>query len=165
MMSRHLVPRGDLPNLRLFPIFLLIAVSAGCDGSGATQWKTQPGHPASVPVVTASVDTVAQKKGDSEVKRDSVAEVRKFDEAGKITRQFAENVALDRVAGNRGNRDRLTAGAIRHDKYWHTPESGGDAVLISGWSVTVWMRPATPDGFYTLFVADDGSVKDFRGAP
>gem|GEM_PF-5582769 len=106
----------------------------------------------------------APEVADSNASRDAAGEVQKFDDGRKITRQFAETVALDNVGGRTGpNRDRLTASAVRHDKYWHKPEGGGDAVLISGWSVTVWRKPATPGGHYTLFVADDGTVKDFRG--
>ena len=101
--------------LNLYPllIFALVAAVAGCDETAGIQPKAQHLESAPVPGENSIDRTTADKSSC-----DAAVEVEKFDSAGKITRLFAETAALDHVAkGKRGNRERLTASAMRHDKY------------------------------------------------
>jgi hypothetical protein len=154
---------------------ILNALLQGCARQEPTDRpQTESGSTPGAPVVARRRDDLSGSGQEIDARHDKKRAVESRAEvpatipagtgAGAVTREVAEAKALDEVVSRtKVSRDQLTADATRVDKFWYDGPNGAEPVLLSGWSVLVLLRPATPGGHYFLFVADDGEVKEFHG--
>ena|SRR5579863_588045 len=155
-------------------LIILNALSQGCARREATDRpQTESGDTPSARVIAGGREESSDSRLEVDAGQDTkrAAESRaEFPESlptgidsGAVTQEVAEATALDEVVRRtKVSRDRLTADATKVDKFWYEGPDRKEPVLISGWNVLVWRRPAMPGGHYFLFVADDGEVKKFE---